>query len=91
MPSQRILTPRSARNAAWLLMLLIVIAGLINMPWALSRYRSRVNVNLTPVISRTFTAGDYTWPSATPHASPWPRPHLQRIDPLSTSLSTRLG
>ena len=79
MTAQSVITARTRRNAAWLLAALVVFTAIVNVPWALTRMRSRLEENKTQLILVVHEQGEFGWPSRTPHALPWPRPDYQEV------------
>ena len=59
----------------FLLLLFVLIAAVVNVPWALTRMRSRTT---RPQVQYTLDLegadAPKSWPAATPHHVPWPAP-----------------
>lgn len=57
-----------------LLLLFVLIAAAINVPWALSFKRSQTTINKVPMARLDLGAVPDEWPAKTPHAERWPKP-----------------
>ena len=80
MAAPSLITRREVKRAIILLVAIVLIAAVINVPWALTRVQwlalrhQRTSMRLNeqslqgPQIPRE-------WPSSTPHATPWPAPN----------------
>jgi hypothetical protein len=63
---------REVRRMAILLIVLIAVAAVVNVPWAVTMIRSRVEApNLPAIVQLSTGAQMLEWPSRTPHAKPW--------------------
>jgi hypothetical protein len=71
---QAVIPMRTKKVATWLLIALIAIAAIINVPWALTRMRSRIDVVKVPASVLENPTSRLQWPSSTAHAEPWPAP-----------------
>src|SRR5688572_15256120 len=70
--------PREVRLAGLLLAALVAIAAIVNVPWAVTMIRSRLQAPKLPMTMLLFARkGDQVpteYPSRTPHPKPWPAP-----------------
>lgn len=60
--------------AMLLLVLMVLMAAAINVPWALQFMHSRTTITQVPTARVQGGVTDRPWPAATPHADPWPSP-----------------
>jgi hypothetical protein len=70
MTSASILPRRSAAIALLLLLALIMIAAAANVPFALSRMRSRTTIMQVPTAALEAPSIPDEWPARTPHHEP---------------------
>jgi hypothetical protein len=74
MLSTSILPRRAARAGARLLVLFVLVAAVINVPWAVTFMRWSETPSLVPTTRMDRPNAPKEWPSSTPHAAPWPPP-----------------
>lgn len=65
-------TGQQVRFAWKSLLLLVLLAAAINVPWALTMMRSRIGVSQIRVM--VTDQPQTKWPASTPHEKPWPAP-----------------
>ena len=65
---------RAVAIAGSLLVLFVLIAAAVNVPWALSFMRSRTTSRQVPTARLDDALIPGEWPSSTPHDEPWPPP-----------------
>ena len=65
---------RAVIVAAIGLVVLILLAAVANVPWALTRMQSRDGQRFVPMAPLEGSAIPHDWPVQTPHSTPWPRP-----------------
>ena len=70
-----IISRHEAGIAAKLLGVFVLIAAVVNVPWALTFMRSRLSIGTVPLVSMDAAQMPREWPSATPHQTPWPAPN----------------
>ena len=73
MAAPSIIPRRGTKVASLLLMVFMALAAVINVPWALTRMRSRLDARFVPTSMREGEI-PIQWPSKTPHDKPWPAP-----------------
>jgi hypothetical protein len=73
MTSPSVLPRRSAAIALLLLLAFIMLAAAVNVPFALSRMRSRTTIMQVPTAALEAASIPDEWPATTPHDVPWPR------------------
>jgi hypothetical protein len=74
MPHQPILPYRSRVVAAITLVLMLLIAAAVNVPWAVTFMQSRESVRNVPMATVSGEEARRDWPSRPPHEGGWPRP-----------------
>jgi hypothetical protein len=70
-----IMPRRATAIGVLLLVLFVLIAAAVNVPWALTFMRSRTTIIQVPTMARKDSQMPRAWPATTPHNVPWPPPN----------------
>ncbi|MEZ6318245.1 MAG: hypothetical protein R3B49_05735, partial [Phycisphaerales bacterium] len=75
MPRHPLIPAKHTRRLVWVAVVAVLIVALVNVPFAVTRIRSRTAPRPRYTIDlRGPSAAPKGWPARTPHAEPWPDP-----------------